>query len=543
MSDVRLTVADAQGTRVVRIDKPLFTIGRRTASDLQVSSPDVSKDHAEIIRNGSEYVLRDRGSRYGTFVNHERITERALMPGDRIQLAQSGGVELVFEPQRASSSSLSSQTPSDIVDFRQMAAIMDGLRALGSGRVLDDVLTLVIDSALDGMKAERGVIMLANAAGHLEFRIARRSGRVTLAAGTVATSAKIPREVFETGKPCIEDDLAAAGGHEETLNVGIRTVVCVPLRVVPMASDPDAPKGDRIIGVLYLDRPDPSRTRSSLTLRSLEAFATQAALAIESARLYAEAAEKIRIDRDLRVAAEIQRTLLGEPTYSGSMCELAGISIPCRTIGGDFFDYIEADDGRFAFALADVAGKGPAAALLAAALQSNFIAHAAIGTDPARTTANINGALLRRPIEARFATLFHGVLTNTGELTYCNAGHEPPFVIGADRVRRDVRWLQTGGPVLGLFTMAEYEFGAVELSPNDLIVVCSDGITEATNAAGDDFGRERVADVVASCRETKPEAVLDHLLGAVRAFAQGAPQADDMTAMILRYRSRAASGS
>jgi serine phosphatase RsbU (regulator of sigma subunit)/pSer/pThr/pTyr-binding forkhead associated (FHA) protein len=535
MPDARLTVADVQGTRHVVVDKPFFTIGRRTASDVQISSADVSRDHAEIVRTGDEYLLRDRASRYGTFVNGERITERVLVAGDSIRLGQSDDVELVFEPDPQSTDSLSARTPTELVDFRQMAAIMDGLRALGSGRVLDDVLTLVIDSALEAMKAERGFVMLANSAGELQFRIARKSGRVSLPAGTFATSTKIPREVFETGQPQIKDDLALVGGNEETQKLGIRKVVCAPLRVVPMWSDPHSTSGDRIIGVLYLDRPDPSKTRSSLTLRSLEAFATQAAIAIESARLYAEAAEKVRLDRDLRVAAEIQRSLLAQPMFSGTMCDVAAISVPCRTIGGDFFDYFETADLLFTFALADVAGKGPPAALLAAALQSNFAAYASIGGDPARTIASINAALLRRPIDARFATMFHGVLAGDGRLTYCNAGHEPPFVVRAND-RRRVLWLKEGGPIVGLFPVATYEFETVTLAPNDLVVVFSDGVTDATNAAGDEFGRARVADVVLECRDRKPEAVLEQLLGAVRAFAHDAPQSDDMTAMVVRYR-------
>jgi len=188
--------------------------------------------------------------------------------------------------------------------------------------------------------------------------------------------------------------------------------------------------------------------RSSAVLSALEAFATQAALAIESARLYAEAAEKARVDRDLCLAAEIQRSLLGPPAFSAKRFDLAAAAIPCRTIGGDFYDYLELADGSLAFALGDVAGKGPPAALLAAVVQSNFVAQASVGTDPGQTTARVNTAMLRRPIEARFATMFHGVLTTDGRLSYCNAGQEPAIVVGRDGVDAGCS-RSTGGEAAG----------------------------------------------------------------------------------------------
>jgi len=170
-------------------------------------------------------------------------------------------------------------------------------------------------------------------------------------------------------------------------------------------------------------------------------------------------------------------------------------------------------------------------------LQSNFIAHASVTDDPARTTASINAALLRRPIEARFATMFHGVLTKDGRLSYCNAGHEPPLVIG----KSGVRFLEVGGPVLGLLSAAEYSAETIQLSPDDLVVVCSDGVSEAMNVDDDEFGRARIVHAVSECADRQPEAVLDALLGAVRTFAGMAPQSDDLTAMILKYRPPGAS--
>jgi serine phosphatase RsbU (regulator of sigma subunit) len=534
----RLQVIDNTGRRVVTLDKPVFIIGRRTAADLQLLNADVSREHAEIARDGIRFLLRDRGSRYGTFVNGEQVTERSLAHGDRIRLGRTEGVELVFMSDATNVTHASGlrDAASDASDLRQMAAILDGLRALGSGRVLDEVLTLVLDSALDATKAERGFVMLARPDGddELEFTVARGRNRITLPGTSFTTSTKIPREVFQTGESRLVGDLMdgnLAGMHDGTIAIGIRHVLCVPLSVSPMSADGEGVK-PRVIGVLYLDSRERGTILSPATRSSLEAFATQAALAIESARLYAEAAEKARIDRDLRIAADIQRALLPDGSYENGIVDLAAASVPCRTVGGDFFDYIDLGERGFGFALGDVAGKGPPAALLAAAVLTNFGAHAPISTDPADTMTRINRALLRRAIEARFATMFHGAVLDDGTLKYCNAGQEPPLVVAKDGMRS----LEDGGPVLGLLSMATYERGAASLAPGDLVVICSDGVTEARNRHGEEFGRDRLVQAMVGAHGQKPDVALERLLEEVRRFSEGTPQADDITALVLRYR-------
>ena len=534
MTQPHLQVTDSLGRRVVAIDKPVFTIGRRSTADLQVVSTDVSRDHADISQDNNRYVIRDRGSRYGTFVNGENVTERALTDGDRIRLGRSDAVELLFVVDAGDTSSLRDPS-SGVADLRQMAGLLTGLRALGSGRVLDEVLTLVLDSALDVTSADRGFIMLANETGQLEFKVARANGHVTLPGTTFATSHKIPHEVFQTGQSKMVGDLmdsSHADIHGGTIALGIRHVLCVPLRIVRyVVSRPAASDENKIIGVLYLDGREKATLLSRATRTSLETFATEAALAIESARLYAESAEKARLERDLRVAAEIQRALLPEPKFEGPGIDLAAVTVPCRTIGGDFYDYLDVGEGRFGFTLGDVSGKGPPAALLAAAVQSIFAAQAALGGNPAETMTRINRALLRRAIEARFATMFYGVLWSDGRLSYCNAGHESPIIVG-----RTQRSLDTGGVVLGLFDNAKYEVETVQLEPGDTIVVFSDGVSEARNHADEELGRERLVTALGSVRDISSEATLEKLLAAVRDFTAGAPQADDVTALVLRYR-------
>jgi serine phosphatase RsbU (regulator of sigma subunit) len=484
------------------------------------------------------YVLTNR-SRFGTFINGERIVERALQHGDHIRLGTVDSIDLVFLFDGVGGSGLLDSSLSDTGSLRQLAGILNGLRALGSGAVLEEILTHVMDSAVEVTKADRGFMMLADKTGALQFKIARGKGREPLSGTTFKTSEKIPRRVFDTGTSFIARDLMVADlkvAHDRTIAAGIRQVLCVPLRVTPMSAAAAPVEAGRIIGVLYLDGQERRTMGSPATQSSLEAFATQAALAIESARLYAESAEKARIDRDLRIAAEIQRNMLPEPAFETGALDLAAVSMPCRTVGGDFYDYLEIDERGIGFALGDVSGKGPPAALLAASVQSNFVALAPVSAHPAETMTRLNKALLRRAIESRFATMFHGELTMDGRLSYCNAGQEPPLVIG----REGVSWLEAGGPVLGLLPTAAYESATVILEPGDLVIICSDGVTEARNAVDDEFGRDGLVDAVRAHHGARPEIVLDRLIAAVKEFADGAQQADDITALVIRYRGRAA---
>ena len=538
MGEARLEVTDALGRRVVPIASSPFEIGRRETNDLRLAGSEVSRDHANIQNEQDKFVLRDRNSRYGTFVNGEQITERALAHGDRVRLGRTGGAEMVFLIEAAAdSTAVEKSTTTAIGDLRQITALLEGLRALGSGRVLDDVLALVLNSAIDVSGAERGFIMLAAATGELEFKMARGRGRVTLSGGSFATSRKIPEEVFRTGEPRLVADLLdgdLANVHMGTVALGIRNVLCVPLKLVRYVDKVEAGDQDRRIGVLYLDSREKGTLMSSSTRTALETFATEAAVAIENAHLYRETMEKAKLEQEMRIAAEIQQALLPKMARDAAYFTAAAASLPCRSIGGDFYDYVDLPEGALGFVLGDVAGKGPPAALLSAMMQGMFAAQAARSEPPSLTISRVNLALYRRGIESRFVTLMYGALEPGGQLTYCNAGHNPPLVISAagDNVRR----LECGGPIVGLFEGAAYEEETVTLAPGDWLIVFSDGVSEALSADGEEYGDERIVSCVQQNASATPRQLLEALFADVDAFAHGAAQSDDITAMVLRYR-------
>jgi serine phosphatase RsbU (regulator of sigma subunit) len=539
MSDLpapRLVVTDALGRRIVTIDKPLFTIGRRSETDLRLPGADISRVHAEIACENSTCIIRDKQSRFGTYVNGEKITEKVLSHGDQVRLGQAGDTEIVFfvedEAPSVEKSAVSAAT-----ELRQMAALLEGLRALGSGRVLDEVLAMVLDSAIDVTGAERGFIMLAARDKTLEFNMARARGKVTLSGRTFETSRKIPETVFATGQQTIVEDLLdgdLAAHHMGTVALGIRHVLCTPLRLVRYVERAEQKGADEVIGVLYLDSRERGALRSISAQSALETLSAEAALAIENARLYREALEKAKFEQELKVAAAIQQSLLPMGNRDGLYFSTAAASIACRAVGGDFFDYVDLSDDQFGFIVGDVAGKGSPAALLAAAVLGMFSAESAYQARPAPLITRLNMGLFRRAIESRFLTTFYGILAPDGSFVYCNAGHNPPLLVTSSTIRR----LETGGVVLGLFESASFDEETVTLTPGDLIVAFSDGVTEAMNPAGEEFTDDRLLACAEKNRGKSPQDILDALLAEVQAFGAGATQSDDVTVVIVRYNGR-----
>jgi sigma-B regulation protein RsbU (phosphoserine phosphatase) len=238
-----------------------------------------------------------------------------------------------------------------------------------------------------------------------------------------------------------------------------------------------------------------------------------------------------RVEQELETAAEIQQALLPPGQYIGAGFEVAAASRPCRAIGGDFFDYFDLPGQAFGFVLGDVSGKGPPAALLSAALQGILGVHAQSGVGSAEALTRANRSLLRRAIPGRFATVLYGSLSCDGWLTYTNAGHNPPFLIGRHGRRR----LQRGGLVMGIFDEATFDEETLQLQPDDLVVVFSDGVTEALSRDGTEFGEDRLLSCLEAHRALAPAALVQCILDTVHRFSAGVVQSDDVTVLVLRY--------
>jgi predicted ester cyclase len=257
---------------------------------------------------------------------------------------------------------------------------------------------------------------------------------------------------------------------------------------------------------------------------------------VRDERIYDSAAviaglEKARIDKELKTAAVVQQGLLSRTERVGPFYQSVGDSVPCRAIGGDFFDLLELPSGDVGLVMGDVAGKGPAAALLASMLLGMFTVEAPAGDGPGVTLARLNHRLAARRIEARFATLVYGVLSSGGQLTYANAGHNAPALL----TDRGIRRLDVGGPILGAFDTATFEEETVSLRQRDTIVMFTDGVTEATNSDQEEFGEPRLIDCLSRSSDAAPPVLLRRIFDSVHHFSGHAEQHDDITVTVTRF--------
>jgi serine phosphatase RsbU (regulator of sigma subunit) len=271
-------------------------------------------------------------------------------------------------------------------------------------------------------------------------------------------------------------------------------------------------------------------TRDDLSL--LTVMANVAAIRIENVRL-AEIEQTERImKRDLSQAAEIQGRMLPAQAPQVPGTDLAGFNAACRTVGGDYYDFFPYPDGRVALALGDVSGKGMPASLMMMALHARV---QVLAEDPGNLAAfmtRLNKATCAKCPSNRFITFFFCVLdTATGELTFANAGHNPPIVV---RDSGEAEMLEGGGPVLGILPIAPYSEQRITLHKGDMLVLYSDGVTEANDIEQNEYDEERFIEVLKKHRTEPASAIVSAVTQSLAEFAAGAPQADDITLVVAK---------
>jgi serine phosphatase RsbU (regulator of sigma subunit) len=285
-----------------------------------------------------------------------------------------------------------------------------------------------------------------------------------------------------------------------------------------------------VIGLVYLDSFQQSHSFNEEDLRILTALANVAAAKIENVRLMEESLEKRRLEEDMKMAAEIQTGLLPREAPQVQGYGLVGSNHPCRTVGGDYYDFA-LEDKRLLLALGDVSGKGTGAALLMTVLRASVRGHWA---DPqlAEAVSRINRTVCQNVPTNKYITFFMAALdTATGRLGYVNAGHNPPLLI---RANGGVERLTDGGMVLGFFETIGYTDAAVEMRPGDTLLVFSDGVTETWNPEGDEFGEDGLTDLAVRGRGLDAASLQDEILRGLERFAAGAKATDDRTLIVLK---------
>jgi sigma-B regulation protein RsbU (phosphoserine phosphatase) len=268
-------------------------------------------------------------------------------------------------------------------------------------------------------------------------------------------------------------------------------------------------------------------------LKLLESLAFEATKSLESVRLMHEEQEKKSLEQELNMARQVQVTLSPAAIKSMDHFDVAAHNIPSRYVGGDFYDLIPIKDDRFVFALGDVSGKGVAAALLAAmaqgALQVQFASHQPL----TEVISSLNKMLVLRSASNRFITLFCAILDRDGHFTYINAGHNLPILV---RTSGETEMLTTKSVLLGAFDFVEYKPRQTRLNSGDVVVMYTDGVTEAVNTDNEMFSDERLEELVKQSVNLSAEQIKQRILDEVLSFTRGLPQGDDITLIVLKMK-------
>ncbi|HKP73285.1 MAG TPA: SpoIIE family protein phosphatase, partial [Pyrinomonadaceae bacterium] len=307
----------------------------------------------------------------------------------------------------------------------------------------------------------------------------------------------------------------------------------------------------QLVGILSLGGREGAREFSARDQQLLVSVASQLALVIENSKLVARLVEEERLRRELELAAEVQRRLFPTHAPASATLELSGFCRPARGVGGDYYDFLTFDLEQIGVAVADVAGKGISAALLMSIVQASLRSQAMTNCASVQTEGSIanlvsamNRLLCRSTGDASYVTFFYAQFDErTRQLTYVNAGHNPPFLIRPQPValRESAAAgacvkLTTGGPVIGLFESFFYEEEMIQLQSGDLLVAYTDGVTEALSPGGEEFGEERLRDLLTAAPHLSAEEMRDRVVRDVQTWSAGAPQHDDLTFVIFKLK-------
>jgi phosphoserine phosphatase RsbU/P len=531
-------------TKSVPLAGERMAVGRSSAAELCFpEDAGLSRQHFVFESQGDDWTIQDLGSKNGTFVNNIPLKARLILkPGDRIT---AGHLVIVFAPDSKGTprpgvvvfdggqgettsastviTSLEGANQTMVLDRAgtrgtsgaAVQALIKAGQELSENRPLNELFPVILDLAIQAVNAQRGVVLLlegdtlvpkAHKGEGFRISTAVRDRVINEKASILVRDAQMD-DAFKARMSIVE--------HK------VHSMMAVPLEAK-----------DRIIGLLYLDSPFVLRQFTEDDLKLLTVMANTAAIRIENVRL-AEVEEADRMmRRDLAQAEEIQKGTLPRQAPDVSGADLAGYNAACRTVGGDYYDFFPYKDGRVALALGDVSGKGMPASLMMMALHARVHVLAEEPGDLGGFMSRINKATCASCPSNRFITFFFCVLDPAaGLLRFANAGHNPPIVM---RASGEAQMLEGGGPVLGILSIAPYQEMSVELGPGDLLVLYSDGVTEANNPNYDEFGEDKLIEVLRKHRMERSEIIVEEVTRALAEFTSGAAQADDITLVVAK---------
>ncbi len=550
MAQLLVTNADSS-SETFPVTRLRTTIGRSARSDICIPDAFASRLHAEVRKEGDNYWLQDLGSANGTRYNGSVVSMPIpILPGGEIQI---GETRIMFEdeakqitknatliadrtqsldPAHTISFSTRKNPTSEILEsqFSSRNELLGLISKVGvtllSASGLDDTLDQVATLVFEAVPADRCVIMLSDptAEDGMKIAVARERGKDDDQPEEVRISRTVMEEVMVNHKSVLTSDAQhdPKFASQTMALLGVRSVLAVPLSV----------NEEVVFGIIYADSPTYENTFTEEHLNILTALASVASIRVENATLMEERIERERMEHELELATEIQQRFQpsAPPTIDGY--QLQGISFACYEIGGDYYDFIPKHDGKMLIALGDVSGKGTAAALLMSSLHAAIHAQTSAKSSLMQTVTSVNQYLAYNTPANRFITFFLAELDPlTGELNYINAGHNPPLVARSDG---KVEELESGGFPLGIMPLADYELGTTILSEGEALVVFSDGVSEAADIDGEEYGMDRLRDVVKNNLSRSAAGLRDKIESSLSDFTKTAPANDDITLVIVK---------
>jgi len=531
-----LRYTDLDGEHCFSLTRESISIGRSPDQDLVLREAFVSRRHAVITLQNDRYELVDQKSSHGTFLNGLRVEQVSLKSGDTLQFGSLNSVDFHFHLPTPGADSSSASLASDLLsalsvfaptdknirqparDMEKLNFLLNAARQLNAGGAITDIFRALLQLSIQLTGVDRGFVFLReDGEMHLALGL-RADGSVVEEDSTVSRRA-MQKAIESQSKFSISDTLAddSAAGWASVMANSIRSIYCIPLRKHISPAEPS-----RLLGLLYLDSQISSGTLSSIDHQVLDTVATEAATLLHNALLADTELKARHAAEELAVAAAIHSSLMSITLPTLSYAVLRAKSVPCLAIGGDFYDAI-ALDNCVCIAIADVSGKGVPASIVAATLQGIIHALMLTGQSLPEIAALVNRFLCTRQV-GKYATMVLLKLFPDGRVEYINCGHIPPLVITDSGTHP----LVGNNLIVGLIPDATYSSSECRLERGERILLTTDGITEAEDKSGHQFGDTGVAALV---HLSSLDAMLDHL-----ARFQASDEAqDDWTLLDVRY--------
>ncbi|MDF1660642.1 MAG: SpoIIE family protein phosphatase [Planctomycetota bacterium] len=528
-----------QETRHYELTERITTIGRSKDNVLEIADKNMSRRHTVIERrDDGTYVVTDCNSSNGTLVNEERMISTQLYDGDWVECGQTR-IQFVCpdgSPRPASRNPndrpITNEFNEKTAEFGVVLGQREDLRKLlainkelNREHELRPLLERIIDSAIELMAAERGYLILSDH-GEMKVEIQRGLSKDESRLSGPAVSKQICNEVMDKGQAILTTNAvqdSTYGRFQSVVGLGIHSVLCVPFKIK-----------ETVLGVIYLDN-DRVGAFSEMDVELLEAFSDQAAVAIDNARLIRVMKQKERLEQEMHTAAEIQAKLLPRKLPVVPGLQLAGKMKPAKDVGGDYYDFVPLSDGTLLICIGDVSGKGVPAGLIMASARS-MIRSLAPRIESTRELICALNELLSDDLDM---DMFMSLLVlrydpENGSLKYTGAGHEHLIIYRAERGDCDA--VKAGGVVLGVTSdinkyLSEDE---IQLGKGDMVILYTDGITEAFDKNKDQYQLERLLESSTLHAKSDADQCLEAIFGEVMEYIGRAPQSDDITLVTLK---------